>query len=753
MKNKIFSKGLYFEGLRQLKMIGIITSVILCVFSAAIPIMQGISWMNAISGPNEHFSREIIGGVLANPFLFAVFLLMAPLMTLVLFGFLNKRRTSDFYHSIPHTRLSVFTSFIAAILTWIAIMILSSTLAAVIPYLVFSRFFIVLYSDLLIFMLNSFVISLLAVGATAIAVSITGTPFTNFLFTAMILFLPRILISVINSMMIMQTPILSSGYSFFLFENGYNLYTTVFIGFFSLSSSKLFSFYLSIGTGTFYTLSLGLIYLALAGWLFVGRRSESAERSAPSRLLQHVYRILVTSAFCMIPCLLIFSVGTDGYGFDPGDIFGLVVIYILALILYFVYELITTRKWKNLLRAMPGLGIVLLCNIAIIGGLYGIRSYHLAFTPEADEITGVSVIYGDERSYYYYELHYDDYVNSQLSEIVLDSPEAKQIIAEGLANTVDVLKQGGRNAYWDYGMGFGYYDEYDQFHEIESLYEMTFRIQTGGGSRVRKIKLSQKSIDTLSEMLLANEQYYDLWTHIPDPAVYDLRFHSNDSTTLSLLSDENQKLFARTLQNEVAAMEHSVWKDLATDGHYSYWWDNDDIIGSVEYPIRKGSDVSYYTIPISYGRMPQTASLFLKLYSESQEKVDTILDKLKSANEKNVYVDYAIYVCCPEDGTFTKYVAENAYNATQIAEFLASKAKSGPIEEGNTFVYIDLGHYMSGYDENGNYFSTAYEMYRAFFAISDVTAEELKEIGFYGISDDKYPPYSEPYYEDDVIFD
>ncbi len=751
MKNKIFSKGLYFEGLRQLKMIGIIFSVILSVFSAAIPVMEGISRMPSAPNGGDVWAessvyRSIISGVEANPFLFAVFLVLAPLMTLVLFGFLNKRRTSDFYHSIPHTRLSVYISFIASILTWAAILILSSSLAATIAYLIFSKYFTVLYADLLVFMLNAFVTSILAIGATAIAVSITGTPFTNVLFTSLILFLPRILITVINSVMIMQTPILVSGYSFFLFENGYNLYTTIFFNVFTTFNVNA---YLSIGGGTVYTLVLGLIFLILAAWLFVKRKSESAERSAPSRFLQAVYRIIVTTAFCMIPCVIIFMIVTDGYGFDSGDITGLIILYILALILYFVYELITTRKWKNLLRAMPGLAIVLVCNLAIIGGLHGIRAYHLSFKPTADEITGVSVVYGNNRYTTNYGSNYDDYVYSQLTEIVLDSPEAKEIVSKGLSDSAGTLKKYGSNQYWWrmnelYGI--------DRFSSSGELEEMTFRITTKSGSRVRQIRLTSENIEKINRLLVENEQYYDLWTNIPDPATYDLYFAPADSySTLDEISVKDQKEFVSLLQADVKALGYDKWYNLVVNNKYS---DASDTIGYVSYPIKVGSTVQYYRIPICYSNTPKAAAFFLKLYSSDEQNRRAALDALKSAAEsKDRNFNYTITLYSPVSGTFTKYQAvDYGTNSAKIAEFLTSKVKSGSIGNGDTFILLDLDIYSRIYDTDGyDYYYTDYLTYQTFIPIYDVTAEELEEYGFYSISD-KYPPDSEPYY-DDIIYD
>ena len=58
-------------------------------------------------------------------------------------------------------------------------------------------------------------------------------------------------------------------------------------------------FCLRAGKPLLYTFLLGLLYFLIAAFLFCRRRSEAAGQSAPSRLLQHIYRIVVTMTICI----------------------------------------------------------------------------------------------------------------------------------------------------------------------------------------------------------------------------------------------------------------------------------------------------------------------------------------------------------------------------------------------------------------------------------------------------------------------
>ena len=108
MKNKaksIFSTGLYLEGLRQTRYIGL---PFLCLGA----LCEGYVFINNLSAAGG--ASTWISYLLA----FLSFCVVAPLCTLTLYHFLNSRAASDYYHSIPRTRTALCCSFAAAAFTW-----------------------------------------------------------------------------------------------------------------------------------------------------------------------------------------------------------------------------------------------------------------------------------------------------------------------------------------------------------------------------------------------------------------------------------------------------------------------------------------------------------------------------------------------------------------------------------------------------------------------------------------------------------
>ena len=91
----------------------------------------------------------------------------------------------------------------------------------------------------------------------------------------------------------------------------------------------------------------------------------------------------VALVICLIPLTDIFS-ATVVHNWSAGRIYGIVVWYIIAVIVYFLYELISTRKWKTLLRTIPGLGLLALVNVAILLSMYGFYSSESEIQPSAE---------------------------------------------------------------------------------------------------------------------------------------------------------------------------------------------------------------------------------------------------------------------------------------------------------------------------------------------------------------------------------
>lgn len=730
MKKQFFNRGLYLEGLRQLKLIGILMTVIFSVVAIIPPVGAGILSLRQVPEiqkyqPDYIPTPEKVDGVLMNPAIIAVFLVIAPVMVFILFGFLNKRKSSDFYHAIPHTRLSIFLSFYGAVMTWVAIMIVTSSVCAIISYAIFPQFFFPQYSALLLFILTCFVISTLVVGASLIAVSLSGTTATNVLLTLLILYLPRITLTTLNTALMSSLPILPSGHGFPLLDNSYNLLFHFLSNFFN---GKLFRGNQMIKSmtsvhGLIYTAVLAVIFTVLAAILFICRKSESAERSAPSKRLQATYRIIVTMIVCLFACMSIFYLTHSKHYNIDSEVFGIVVLYIVALIVYFAYELISTRKWKNLLRALPGLGIVAVLNVAILGLLGGLRASSLSFTPDADEIKSISVISTDESNhddYYLSEYSFYAYIQTQMHTIQLDTPESKEIIVASLSDCVKILKENGTN----------YYRE--GINNSDYKNPITVKISTATGNHYRTVYVTPKDFNLIANQLSNDQQYLDLYMTIPKPiARYgsrsDIYVRGNGWKNFYPSSNKEGENLLNTLQEEITAMGFDKWFQWVSDfSSYS------DSIAYVYYTVESGETIF---IPINAVDMPQTYKLYLSMSANTNP--DNVLKALeKTTTESPIYIsaNFTVYLINPDTGKIQPYYfRHNTDNINfsskkqydNVVKELSNKVCSDKNVQGNIF-------WKLSFDAT---YQDEYESYRSDYAndtvcLSHITEEDLLSLGF-----------------------
>ena len=119
MNKKIFDKRLCFEGIKSLKLVGMVFLVLGIIISFLIPFNTDKNLVDKI----YTISRYL-------PHIMAIHTVITPCLTLYMFSFLLKRNASDFYHSIPHKRTCLFLSFFVSVVAWIIIIITAITLSS-----------------------------------------------------------------------------------------------------------------------------------------------------------------------------------------------------------------------------------------------------------------------------------------------------------------------------------------------------------------------------------------------------------------------------------------------------------------------------------------------------------------------------------------------------------------------------------------------------------------------------------------------
>ena len=409
MKKQIFSVKLYLQGLKKVRAAGIAASICVIVLNAIIPIVNLInrSRFDMFGASQEREIVEVTHGQLI-PFSM-LFIIFAPILVYTMFSYLNERSKSDFFHSLPQTRTCVFISFLSAIVTWeLAILavstVVNSILWALVPY----------YHVGLLTVLGTWahyaVLALLMTGFMTLAMTLTGTVVSNFLIFALVTLFVRTAGTLFIYSVENITPvfILSESWLRFLsFE--YFLPWDMFMSILAMDDPLDNMALLA------YSFGIAILLLAASAFFYKRRRSEIAGQSAPNKRLHSAFRSAVTIPFILIIVFSICSDGVDGYQ---------LVLAAIALLVYCLYELMTQKKIKLLIKAMPKIIIPLVAGIVFMSGIFFTRNIINGVTPSENEISSISLLQNPSRS--------QSYESLVSHGIPVNNAEASKIVSEAL---------------------------------------------------------------------------------------------------------------------------------------------------------------------------------------------------------------------------------------------------------------------------------------------------------------------------------
>ncbi len=590
MNKRIFSRKLYTEGLRQLKLIGIISLVILCIQVIAIPLWDVIEC--SLYG----FSTSTVTFPLLNPLLYAVPYVIAPLLAFSAFSFLNKRKSSDFYHSIHETRTCLFISFTAAVLTWIIIICVSTTLLGVLFDLIFGEIFVMNFANIFTNMLGILVSSIYCAVITILAISLTGIVITNITLALLFLFVPDYLTFIFLQNLSNSLPFVNlEDYAIKVMPVGFS----VFNGFNTSDFYTAFGFD-SLGR-IICTLVLTVIVLVISLTLFKKRKSESAGNPAINKYMQAAIRVLICMLVCMVACGLIFNQNKDYLYYDTAAfLFTVILIYIGALVAYFLYELITKRSFKALLRTIPTLGIVVILNIAVIIGLNGVYNSILGFCPDENEIDYVRLSTETDRIY---SLH--DYLDYKCNDIKITDPEVLSIISENLQNDIEDINSKKYYAY-------AYYDR---------LY---VAISVNGTERYRYIKFNQSELETFSSSLRNCDEYAKIYKKLPKAL-------SIEGVSGKHIEKGEIEKFYNIYRSEVAQTDFDTWYSLVSREYHG--GETVSVLDNLYISVADGLDTLEFSVPI-FMQLRDTANAYVDMVYDD-EGAKQILDIMSDTD--NIY--------------------------------------------------------------------------------------------------------------------
>ena len=666
MKAKIFDFGLYKEAIRQSRAIGIICAVINGLISIGFTLIMILD-KTLFSSESYSLSieKEICGFFNVFPSGAIVYILFVPLMVLSVFKFLNKRRDSDFYHSIPQTRTCLYVSYMSAVATWIFGTATAVTMINSAIYAIFGKYYVLNITDIVLGLLGVFAASAFVMCAVALAMSLTGTLFNNIVVSLLIIFVPRLVMYIFIEGLIIHLPYMQEISSFTIMNTGYNIVTDSVISFVGSIFSGQSIDYVTVQS-VIYTFIIAALYFVLGAFCFNKRRSEMAGNSAPNKSVQSIYRIalslplsMVASCICIFPALkIVINLREQSEYMSDGQVENImsevysmigitVVIWIVVVLLYLVYELAATKSWKNVLKSFPGLLIVAVINVVIVGSMLGVFYTQNSSVPKADEIKYITVSPYEENYSYFMDFDSDvpSYFTYKAETIKLDNDALNKMITKCIADEAKYASKSISSYPELYAEDPQYYygenaamnsvvveqtitdgvvteeTEYDSLKNQTNGGMFEVCVRTGLITKKYVIYIEGENYELLTKAFSESDEYKEIYENFPDPDKY--------STIVSLsyrnLPDDSCRSIYEKATEDLKGMSFNERYELLTSENYDEYTVDTVIVKCIE----KGN---VYDIEIPVGRKLEKAysRVWIELNENTQEDKAEIIDVLKS---------------------------------------------------------------------------------------------------------------------------
>ena len=694
MKDKIFSPKMYLQGIKKIRAGGIAAAICVIVLNAIIPVVAIIE--NSMSWPGM-YDRQIEE---VPPSLFApfgiLFLAFSPIFVYLMFSFLNERSKSDFYHSIPQTRTCVFLSFLAAVVTWaLAILLASSTINLVLWS--FAPYYHVSFVSVLICFINFAVLAVLMTGLMSLAMTLTGTAISNVLiFTLVTLFVRAIGSIFIICLEEVNNVFLLSESFVRIFSIEYFLPFRLLVGVFDYGDMFASSGIL------IYSFIVGVALSAVSCLLYKKRRSEVAGQSAPNKRLQTVYRSAVTLPFVLLMVYFFIADGElESYQ---------VILFAIVLVVYLLYELLTTKKIKDMVKALPKIYIPILAAVFFLGGVFLANNAYNSFSPSADEIESVVLNNVNNRM--------NGYEALQTNELTVESEDANKIIARSLERSIS-------GEIWNNG-------------RMLRRTEVVIKLKSGKVAG-RSIYIEEEDFNLLQRYLFDSDEYKEAILKLPeDKEITNYYIDSEYGINGDYSSfDFSKEVWARFVEeyNTLSAEKKFEYKLEAEN--YSYT--EAGICLNISGYSKSEFFSSRYPLLPEY--TPKTFAFFLEKVSESRLGKDpkgymtkeyANYKEILEANEKELHCEIRISECFDMQSHYVSYSDTMPKDSADFAAYgkileLCSTSDDvyNYLSSDRKLYYINMTVEEYGDESSEKYGYTQYSSMRLYVMLSD---EEINDL-------------------------
>ena len=646
---KIFSIKLFINNFLQLKVMGILGTVLITLFSVLTIVSQGI---DMIEYSKEGISANGMSGGVATTYLGAgdlwplvlTFVFVTPVLMLMAFSYNNKRNSSDFYNSLPYTRLNMYLTKLSAVFTWQVIVYVCTVAGIVISIAVYKKYFVYSVSTITWIIIGTFICNLLCGAVIALACSLTGSLMSNICLTGIILFIPAILRVMITGGISALFDYVSNIQVVPVIGVERNMISALIVGG-SMNGIQYNEILLNKGYMV-YSLVLAIVYATIGYLCFVRRKSEVAGKAALGNKIHVIIRTII-GFICMAVGFLLLLI--------ERDIISMIIFVSLAVAAMIIYELIAGDRSR--LGFKTGISsVIALAAAGIFTGLLWSGSVVMkAYKPETSKIKYAVV----ESSTYYrdYSGSFADYYNTKTSQYKIKDSDIIDVLVNGYNHCKDKthveLSQNRKN-----------------------VYTINVYFKDGIIGTRRSIALVEDDYKNLMLKLGADEEYQKIYLELPEYNNVTLTFNNAVN-----LSDSDKQNIYNCLQSEIKKVGYN---------QYIKSFDQTGVYDSVNIKFVENGKNYYIRIPFSE-YLPETTESFMKMvnkgslnYALGSVTSKDAIELVKSAfdNKLSLSGDYyylnveVLEINLPEQRQTTLY---DAYNngTSRMDDVITNATKEG----------------------------------------------------------------------------
>lgn len=491
---KIFSINMFWQTFKQLKVIGILSTAVTLFFVVFPQINSALYYLKNVKLYGEEHMDISSKMVYASniDILSITFILFTPILVLYVWNFLNKKNSSDFYHSLPYKRECLYFSKIAAVFAWQVIIHVVTYLCLIITFAVFKDCFIVEMWMVFRVFLSIFIANLLCGSAISLACALTGNVFSNICLSGLIIFLPRLLCIMIETFAAIKVPTVSDYQIFPLINDAHNIVAGYILRAFVNIDYNGLMFSIS---SVVYTLILALIYMGLGLLVFKFRKSEAAQKSALNKKLQMAISMTVGFVICFISVIFTFAEEES-----DRDYMMLVVFFIVAAFVIIVYELVTGKKNHLLQRSVPSILMAYVLSL-IFGVLVGtVADGMLEYAPKAQNIDYIKINGMSDNQASSFGYSAASYFDSIIEGIQIKDKQSCEIVAKAIEDNNSIIKNNKQ-----------YYREFNS----DNYVKMDIFVKDGLIGANRKVYIKSDDINVIAAAAGKEEKYQERIKSLP----------------------------------------------------------------------------------------------------------------------------------------------------------------------------------------------------------------------------------------------